>query len=183
MVVKLLLSIVLGLLPEVLYFTMFLIYAKNLKEKRLKLGILISVAYVVCITFIPHSVYSYIGFIFTTYILLKLLYKQKAQIVDIFLICIAYLYINLLAYISYLILKNNMNIQLYYLLYFIDRICLCIPFIFRNKFYELYKKYFSLWNRRYDVKAPIKSITIRNISLISLNILIFLTNIVIIKIC
>lgn len=180
MVLQLLISILLGLLPEVLYFTLFISYTKNIKEKRLRLGILIAVAYVLSITLVPDNIYSYLGFIVMVYLILKLFYKKKTQITDLFIICLAYLYLNLLAYICFLFIKDNMN--LYFILYVVDRIFLFIPFIFRNSFNNLYKKYYSLWNRNYEKKQPIKSITIRNVSLIFLNILIFLSNIAIISI-
>ena len=43
-----LVSILFGLIPEVLYFTLFITYTKNIKEKRIKLILLISIAYFLC---------------------------------------------------------------------------------------------------------------------------------------
>ena len=40
-----LLSIVLGLIPEVLYFTLFLSYTKNLKGKKIRLFVLTFILY------------------------------------------------------------------------------------------------------------------------------------------
>ena len=70
----------------------------------------------------------------------------------------------------------------YYYLYVIDRFLLFMPFIFKNKFNVIYKKYCNLWNRNDKEKRPIKSITLRNISLILLNSFIFIANITIINI-
>lgn len=174
MLIQLLMSIILGLLPEVLYFTLFLIYTKNIKEKRLRLGILIAVAYVLCMFIQQYKVIYYMLFIALVYLILKLLYKNKAQITDVFAFSICFIYISLLSYFCFLYLKEDLSN--YYTLYIIARIFLFIPFIFRNKFNKIYKKYYSLWNRNDNMKRPLKSITLRNISLITINIAIFLMN-------
>jgi len=174
MVLQLLISILLGLLPEVLYFTLFISYTKNIKEKRLRLGILIAVAYVICMFIQKYQVVYYVLFITLVYLILKLLYKHKAQITDIFLISVIFNYVCLTSYFCFLFLKQDLSN--YFILYIVARILLFIPFIFRNKFNIIYKKYYSLWNRNDNIKRPIKSITLRNISLISLNIFIFLMN-------
>lgn len=174
MLMQLLMSIILGLLPEVLYFTLFLIYTKNIKEKRLRLGILIAVAYVLCMFIQQYKVIYYILFIALVYLILKLLYKNKAQITDVFAFSICFIYISLVSYFGYIFFEDDLSN--YYIMYIIARILLFIPFIFRNKFNIIYKKYYSLWNRNDTIKRPIKSITLRNISLITINIAIFLMN-------
>lgn len=176
-------SILLGLLPEVLYFTMFLVYTKNLKEKKIKLFLLISIAYFICLLLQQYKTLYYLFFLFSIYIILKLLYKNKTQIIDIFIISLTFLYLIILSLISSFILKGNYeNLILYYFLYIINRIMIFIPFIFKDKFNILYKRYCELWNRNDKIKRPLKSITLRNISLIMLNVSIFLLNIVIINI-
>ncbi len=175
MLMQLLMSIILGLLPEVLYFTIFLIYTKNIKEKRLKLCILISIAYALCMFIQRYKLIYYILFIVLVYIILKILYKDKTQIIDIFTFSFSTIYMTLLSYICFIFLDKDYNN--YYLLMTLDRIFLFLPFIFKNKFNNIYRKYCSLWNRNDNIKRPIKSITLRNISLITINIAIFLMNI------
>lgn len=176
MLIQLLISIVLGLLPEVLYFTLALIYTKNIKEKRLGLGILISVAYVLCLFIQRYQVIYYVAFITLVYLILKLLYKKQTQIIDIFVFSIIFSVLCLLSTLCYFVgLKLNIN---YYVSYIILRILMFMPFIFKNKFNVLYKKYCSLWNRNDKEKRPIKSITLRNVSLIILNLFISAINIV-----
>lgn len=173
-------SIILGLLPEVLYFTLFLIYTKDLKEKKLKLFALISIAYFICLLIQQLNILYYIILLALIYAILKLLYKNKTQITDIFIIGISYLWLAILSALLLLLLDENYTN--YYYMYIVDRILLFLPFIFRNKFNTIYKKYYSLWNRNDNEKRPIKSITLRNISLILLNSLIFFLNITIINI-
>ncbi len=176
-----LLSILLGLIPEVLYFTLFITYTKNIKEKRLKLFLLLSVIYFLCMLIQMYKLAYYISFIVLFYIILKLLYKQKTQIIDIFVIAFAFFYVSMISYIFFLIiLKNDMNN--YYLFYVLDRILLFIPFIFKNKLNIIYKNYCRLWNRNDKEKRPIKSITLRNISLIGINFIIIFMNIYILSI-
>lgn len=169
-----LLSIVLGLIPEVLYFTLFLIYTKNLKEKKVKLFLLIAIAYLINISLCEYNVIYNVIFVGLVYIILKMLYKKKTQIIDIFLIMFACCYLTLLSCLVFFA-KDSTS---YYICYSINRILLFVPFIFRNNFNNLYRKYYSLWNRNYEHKKPIKSITIRNISLILINCIIFIINII-----
>ena len=173
-------SVVLGLIPEVLFFTLFIAYTKNIKEKRIKLFILISIIYFFCMLIQMYKLVYYISFIVLFYIVLKILYKQKTQIIDMFVITFAFFYVSIISYIFYLFLKDDKTY--YYLFYILDRVLLFIPFIFKNKLNIIYKNYCRLWNRNDKEKRPIKSITLRNISLIAINFIIIFMNIYIISI-
>ena len=168
-------SILFGLIPEVLYFYLFLIYVKNIKEHRVKLFIFVLICYFLCVFLIPYKTLYYVAFIALIYCSLKIIYKQKAQIIDVFTFSISTIYLSFIGFICSKVVNNDYII--YYICAIINRILLFIPFIFKNKFNILYKKYCSLWNRNYEKKQPIKSITLRNISLIILNCFIFLLNI------
>ena len=173
------LSILLGLVPEVIYFTLFLIYTKNLKEKRLWLFIGMSVIYFICLIIQRYKIAYYLGFVVLVYSLLKLLYKNKVQIIDIFTISIPATYITLLSCLMWALIMCNRNYYVYYILYGLNRILLFLPFIFRKRFNPMYKKYCSWWNRNDNIKKPIKSITLRNISLTMVNLCIVIINITI----
>lgn len=170
--ITIVISILLGLVPEVTYFTLFLIYTKDIKEKRIKLWMLIATAYILCMFIQKYKVIYYILFIVLTYFILKLLYKKKAQIIDIFVFSLAFNYVCIISYFCFLFL--NKDLSNYYVLFALSRIVLFLPFVFKNKFRIVYKKYCNLWNRNDKECRPIKSITLRNISLISLNIFIIL---------
>lgn len=173
-------SVLFGLIPEVLYFTLFIIYTKNIKEKRVKLYLLISIAYMICVFIQKWKVLYYISWIVLVYIAMKILYKKKVQIIDIFIISLSYLWLMGLSLVLINFAKKDFSN--YTLILIIQRILLFMPFIFRNKFNVLYKKYCKLWNRNDKEKRPIKSITLRNISLILLNVFIFLMSITFINI-
>jgi len=174
------LSILLGLVPEVLFFTLFITYTKNIKEKRIKLFILIAISYFLCILIQEYQVLFYILWEICIYLACKILYKKKVQIIDIFIITIAYAWNLILSFI--LMNFAEKDLSNYVLIYIIERIILFMPFIFKNKFNVLYIKYCKLWNRNNKEKRPIKSITLRNISLILLNIFILGMNIIFINI-
>lgn len=180
MLLYILLTIFVGMLPEVLYFTMFIKYAKDISEKKIKLFLFMVLVYILCILVSQYKTLYYVAFIFLTYLILKLLYKNKVQITDIFLISLAYMYLAINSYICFQFVSNDLSN--YYFIAIINKILLFIPFIFKNKFNLLYVKYKSLWNRNDKIKRPIKSITLRNISLICLNIFIFLANLILIYI-
>lgn len=158
-------SLFFGMLPEVLFFVMFLIYTKNIKEKRMLLFILIVLAYILCIMISRFKLLYYIGFIILVYLILKLLYKKKTQIIDIFVFSLSTLYLTISSYICYQLMTKNI-IQSSFICYLLSRISLLLPFIFKNKFNKLYLNYCKLWNRNDSERRKIKSITLRNISLI-----------------
>ena len=174
------LTIFVGMLPEVLYFTKIIEYSKNLKEHKIKFLALMTLVYVLCILVSQYKTLYYLAFIFLSYFVLKILYKKNAKITDIFLVLIAYIYLTFNAVVCHMFLKEDLSN--YYLITIINRFTLFIPFIFKNKFNILYKKYMKLWNRNDTEKRPIKSITLRNISLICLNIFIFIANLILINI-
>ena len=177
-----LLSIVLGLLPEVLYFTLFLVYTKKLKTKRTLLFFLMSIAYFCCLLIKKYRIVYYVLFVALVYIILKILYGKKTQLTDIFAFSVSTIYLAFLSCVMWPFINNNRNYVLYYSLYIFNRILMFLPFIFKDKFNIIYKRYYSLWNRNDKIKRPIKSITLRNISLIIINISIFLGNILLLSI-
>lgn len=176
--ITIIISFLFGLVPEVTYFTLFLIYTKQIKEKKLLLWILIAIAYVLCMFVQKYKAVYYILFIVLVYLILKLLYKKKTQIIDIFVFSLSFSYICFIGFLFSRFLVDSNPSLTYFFSAFMNRIFLFIPFIFKNKFNFIYKKYCKLWNRDYNKKQPIKSITLRNSSLILLNIFIFIINII-----
>lgn len=175
-VISFAMSLILGMIPEVLYFTLLLTNTKNLKDKKLKLFLLIMISYILCIMLVRHQILYYVIFMILIYLSLKLLYNKKTQIIDVFIIGLGSIYLTLINIVCLIFVNENYIV--YYVLLIINKILLFLPFIFKNKFNLLYKKYCSLWNRNDNIKRPIKSITLRNISLIALNTFVFVCNVV-----
>lgn len=161
-------SILFGLLPESIYFTFFLIYAKQIKEKRGLLFGLIFSSNLILSAFFAFNVWYHILFVFVIYLIIWIIYK--AQLIDIFVISCSILIMSILGLICYYGISN------YWIAAIINRILMfTILILLKNKLHYLYKQYCSLWNR--TPNAKIKSITIRNTSIIILNALLYLINI------
>ena len=173
-------SILLGLIPEVLFIVLFLTSAKQLKEKRIRLFFIISIFYFLSMLIQQYKTIYYVLFIFLLYLSLKIVYRKKSQIIDLFVASIPFIWITSLSYICFLFFNDDLSN--YYQLYILDRILLFIPLIFYKHYNKIYKKYCSLWNRNDNEKRPIKSITLRNVSLVTINIAIFIINVMVISV-
>lgn len=79
-----LLIIFLGQIPEAIFFSLFMIFVKSLNEKRLLFTGLMIFEYLFLISLLEFNVWFQILYTFITFIILKMLYKEKAQIIDIF---------------------------------------------------------------------------------------------------
>lgn len=161
-------GLLMGMLPEVLYFTLSICFIKDIKKQRLKLFSLLVIGYIVLIMVCRFQLLFYLGYIVYVYIVLKKLYKSK--IIDLFIVSIVSAYLTLASFISFKLIDT------YMLAYLINRLMLFIPiFILNYKLNDFYNVYYRLWDRHDGNK--VKSITIRNISLVFINMLIVIFNI------
>lgn len=166
------LELLLGQIFEAIYFALFMIFAKRIKEKRLLFIVLMIFEYLLWIYIFKYNFIFHIGFIFTTYIILKILYKEKSQITDIFIMLVAYLIMTMFSLILYPIIKYN-----YYIALIINRTLMIMFFIlFRKKLYKIQNLYKKLWNRNDKRKSKIKSTTFRAINLIIFNTIFYVLN-------
>ena len=110
-----------------------------------------------------------------SYINLKVLYREKAQITDIFLFVYASIVLILISIFSYFIVYftvNNYTVAL-----ILNRILMFSYLIFnRDKLSCRYKKFYSTWNRHNDPNK-IKSLTLRNVSVIITNLMFVIINV------
>lgn len=169
-------EILVELLPEAIFFALFLIFAKGIREKRLLFISLTCIDYLLLFTAFPYSIYSKVGFFIVTYIILKVLYREKSQITDIFLLAIAsFVLILSCAAFSTLFIFNILK---YEYCTIANRIFLfIILFVFGYKLNYLQKIYKKYWNRNDKEEKKMKSLTFRNINIISFNIMFFIINI------
>lgn len=163
-------QILLAQIPEAIFFSIFMIFSKELKEKRILFTFLMTATYLILKIFIHYSIWFHILYIFDMFMILKLLYKEKAQITDIFTFGIASIFLMITSAISYFIFNNNIIIAL-----IVNRIFIFLfLFIFRNKFYKIQKMYQKLWNRNDKIKKKMKSTTFRCINLVIFNIMFYI---------
>lgn len=153
-------SLILGILPDVLYYFIYIKQIKGIKSKNLLFFLLLLVTYMLCIIVVQHQFYLYIIQDILVFIIMKLLYKS--HISDMFLVIFIEFYMILLSTICFMFINN------YYFAFIIYRLLMFLPLLCSNKLRDMYKKYLSLWNR-HDNPKKIKSITLRNVSLVILN--------------
>lgn len=161
-------------LLEPIYFSLFLIIGKDLKNKRVLLTCIMIFEYIMLKQFIHFNVAFQFIYTFMSFVNLKVLYKEKAQITDIFLFAAASIVLIALSIFTYM--TSKMTYDNYFISLVINRILLfTFLYLGRNKIRDLYKKFYSHWNRHNNPKA-IKSLTLRNISVIIFNLMFWVIN-------
>lgn len=143
-----------GQIPEAIYFSLFMIYAKNLKEKRILLIALMTIEYLLLFNLMPYSIYPKIVYIIISYVIMKMLYKEKTQIIDVFLLVLSIIILGLIS-VPLLFLNNIIN-NIYVVCLISKVIIFGFLFAFRNKLNEFYKLYYRHWNRNDKEKCKIK---------------------------
>lgn len=165
------LSLIFCTIPDTIYYAMFISVTKN-KNFNKKLYFLIFIGYIIFNMICVYNLYLYLLFYLYIYFALKIIYKS--QINDFFLIVFIDFYYLILSSLCYFLVPN------YLIAYLINKILLFFPLIFKDKLKKLYIIYTKLWNKNKEAKQPIKSITLRNISLVLLNVIIVISDILLI---
>ena len=136
---------------EAIYFSLFLIIGKELKNKRILFTLLMIFEYLLLTSFIEYNVAFQFIYTFMTFLILKILYKEKAQITDIFLFgaaSIILIFLSMFTYLTALATYKNYFISLIF-----NRILIfAFLFVFRKQIRNCYIKFYSLWNRRHKTK-------------------------------
>lgn len=172
------LELLLGQIPEALFFSLFIIIGKDLKEKRILFTCLMILQYFILANVFPYDMLFRIIYTAVVFLNLKALYGEKAQVTDIFLFA-ASLVILLVFTFPFLLL--NLVINNVYIVCAISKICLFLfLFLIRKHIRKLYVKFFKHWNRNDLEKRKIKSLTLRNASIVAFNILFYVTNILLV---
>lgn len=173
------LTILLGQIPEAIYFALFMIFAKKLESKRVLFTILMVFEYLILKHFIKFNVWFQTLYTFLTFVILKMLYKDKSQITDIFTFMISsfiLIFINLILYLTVYKFINN------YIIYVvIDRIVMFVTLIlFKNKIGKIQSIYKKFWNRNDKIPKRIKTTTFRCLNLVLFNLMFYIINIAVI---
>lgn len=160
-------EILLGQIPEAIYFAIFIILVKELKTKRILFIIGMTVEYILVLNFLPYSIWSHVLYFILSFLLLKVLYKDKSNITDIFTLGIASVFMVISSFLLYVIIYFTIHNMLVYVL--LHRIILIISIIlFKNKLPNICKLYKKLWDRsKYSYKM--KSTTFRALNLVIFN--------------
>lgn len=168
-----LINIILCAIPEALYFSLFMIFTKNIKSKRILFCLLMFIQYVILMLVLPYNIWFHILYTFMTFVILKMLYKEKAIITDIFVFTLSSIVLIAISFVVYVSIMNFLNN--YIVAYIIQRILLfVVVFLLKNKLNKWYNKFNSLWNRK--KKQKIRSLTVRNITVIVFNLMFYIIN-------
>lgn len=166
-------SSIINILFEMWFVYYNLVKIKEIKEKKILLyvGLLLSFiisSIVIGFTY-KNQIYMLVLNAIITYLFMKFLYKKKIQISDMFLIYFINSTILFIAIITQLIFGYTI------LALIIDRIILLLIALIVAKYItKIYKNYLKNWNRGKGHK--IKSITLRNLSILFMNLSLFIIN-------
>lgn len=171
------LELLVGQIPEALYFAIFMILVKQLKEKRVLFSVLMIVEYLLLKYFIKYNIWFQISYTFATFLILKILYKDKSQITDIFTFTIGSIILILSCVIPSFMILNNNNYNIYIIYSIITRIlCFGFLFIFRNKLRKIQDLYKKIWNRDDKIKKKVKTTTFRALNIVIFNVIFYIIN-------
>jgi len=149
-----------GLFLQPLYFALFLIFTKSIKKRRILFMLSMIIEHFIlryCIQ-IKFSINFELTYTILTYILLKLIYKDKARITDIITFIISILLLGIVSVLTVLIFKISIVSIL------ISNIGIIIlTYLIRHKLTKIDEFYNKFWNRHENNKM-LKSVTIRGIS-------------------
>lgn len=165
------LEIILGQIPEAIFFALFMIFTKNYKDNRASFISLMVLEYVLLKQVFVYSMWFQISYFILSYLLMKILYEEKTRITDVFTLGIASISIIVISAISYFVALGNMTICLV-----ISRCLMLILLIICRRYLpkidNLYRK---LWNRSENT-YKIKSTTFRALNIVIFNVSFILIN-------
>lgn len=166
-------ELLMGKIPEAIFCALFIIVNKEIKEKRFIFTILMIVEYLLLKYALPYNSWFQVLYVVLTYLTLKIIYKDKSQITDIFIMVLAYIVIVITGALCYYLFIKNFNVIIANAIN--KFIMFLILFIIYKKNLTVQKIYKKLWNKS-DKKHKIKSTTFRSINLVLLNIIFVIIN-------
>ena len=170
------LELLLGQIPEAIYFALFMIFVKKIKTKRIAFIVLMVIEYILLLQSLMFNSWSQILYTFITFITMKVLFKDKAQITDVFTFGIASLILMIISIPTFLIasLFTNNIISANFIQ---KSILFIVLYMVKSKLPKIQKLYKRFWNRNDSIKKPIKSTTFRAINVVVFNMMFAIINI------
>lgn len=161
----------LGQIPEAIYFALFMLFAKNIKEKRILFTLTMIFEYLALKQFIKFDVWFQVIYVFMTYLNLKVFYKNKARITDICTFMIASIILIATSALCFIFLPINIVYVTA-----INRIILfTLLIVFNNKLNKMETIYNKFWNR-HNIPNAMKSVTIRSLFIVVFNLMFYIIN-------
>lgn len=171
------LQLFLGQIPEAIYCSLFIIITKQIKEKRFFYVLCNIMEYLILVNVFKYEIWFDICYVFMSFLLLKMFYKEKCQITDLFTFLISIIFMMVVSIPLYFIIWKTINN--FYVYVILDRVIIfTFLFLTRNKLYKIKNLYKKLWNRNDKVKRKMKSTTFRAVNMVVFNITFYLINII-----
>lgn len=165
-------NVLLGPLFEIMFISVMFYKIKNIKLNKVLLFITTFIIYYLSgflTQYDYHNQYLfYLIFNVLLFLCFKLIYKRKIILIDMFVIY----YIGVVLTFSCLIMMKIIGYNLLFM--YLNRMVLLIILLISSKLNRLYKIYCYNWNRHKDNK--IKAITLRNTTIISCNLMLYIIN-------
>lgn len=173
---NILFKLLLEQIPEAIYFALFLINTKQIKENRILFIVFMIIEYLMLKFCFPFDIKFQLTYTIMSFILLKIFYKDKTQITDIFTFSIASIIMIISCGFLFFIIKATINNYVVYVV--LHRILLILFLVLtKNKLYKIENLYKKLWNRNDQVKKKIKSTTFRALNVVIFNLMFYIINI------
>ena len=170
------LNILLGLIPEAIYFSLFIIFTKDYKKNRVLFTILLALGYIVLKQIFPANVYCQVCYILYVPFIMWLTNREKFHASDMFVM--SWASITLLVFsLIFMPIILIFGMKTYFIMFALNRIIMFVFLaLFKNKLNKIYKWVIPQWNRNREKPNPIKALTIRNLCVLGLNFSIFILN-------
>lgn len=166
------LELLLGQVPEAIYFALFMIFTKEIKTKRLTFIVLMVIEYILLLQTLVFNSWFQILYTLLTFITMKVLYKETTQITDIFTFGIASLVLMLISVMTFMVLREyTITAVIFNRLLMFGFLLVC-----RKKLPAIQKLYKKLWNRNDKNKTRMKSTTFRSINVVIFNLMFYIIN-------
>lgn len=162
------LQLLLGQIPEAIFVALFMIYAKGLKDKRTLFTLIVVVEYLLTKYSFQFDWMFHITYMISVFLTLKLLYKEKSQITDIFIFCMAYIFVIICSIISIAIISLTFKSTLIASI-LCKIIMFTFVFVYKYKLIAIQNIYKKLWNRDDKIPKKIKTTTFRAINIVVFN--------------
>lgn len=163
----------LGQIPEAIYCALFMIVCKDIKSKKLLYVLLMIMDYLLLTRVLIFNSWFQLLYIVITFVILKVLYKDKTKIFDIFYMILCYATIIVVSIPCFLLFGKNMVIA-----NLVNKVTLFGSLLlFHNKLKLLDTIYYKHWNRNDKIKKRVKTITFRSVNLIIMNIIFIVINV------
>jgi len=162
-------NVLIGVAPQAFYITMMLALTKKLYVRLFRLYLLVFLSFVVSVAIVQFNIILYTIFSLLIFAALKLLYGRKAYWLDAIYVLSCMTLLSVICLITFMLVEN------FWIAFCIAQcITVMIPFIIYKACRKFYNFYCAIWN--INKEAKIKSITVRNISVVAFNIAVLFTN-------